>query len=147
MAVAWGAEERQPARGRPSRVGSRFFVSEMAESARRNLAVYVNLDMVGHGDQITCGRLNVGPRGGTQRCVSEAQRLGFDAVEKELPDWSDHGPFQQAGLNAAWVWTGDVACCYHNARDTIDNIRQEDLRRSAELALAIVRSYSAERGG
>lgn len=143
MAVAWGAEERQPYKGQPSRVGSRFFVSRMSQAARSNLVVYVNLDVVGHGASITCGRLDVGPRDGTARCVSEAKELGIDAVEKELPDWSDHGPFQQAGLNASWVWTGDVACCYHNPRDTIDNVRPHDLRRSAELALAIVRSYES----
>jgi hypothetical protein len=73
--------------------------------------------------------------------VAQAGELGFDAVERELPDWSDHGPFADAGLNNAWIWTGDVECCYHNARDTTTNVDPSDLKRSGRLALAIVRSY------
>lgn len=142
MVVAFGAEERQPASGRPHHIGSTHFVSQMTEQARSNLVAVVNIDMVGRGDTITCGRMSVGPTDGTERCVRLAKELGIAARERVTPDWSDNGSFLKNGMNAAWLWTGDDKCCYHSPRDTIDRVRPTDVERSGRLALAIVRSYS-----
>ncbi len=142
MFVAFGAEERQPARNRPHHIGSIYYVSKMSESARKNLVAFVNLDMIGHGDPIICGRMTVGPTNGTRRCVKFAKELGIPADERVLPNWSDHGSFQAQGMNTAWLWTGEVPCCYHNPRDTIDNVRPGDVERAGRLAMAIVRSYT-----
>jgi hypothetical protein len=147
VVVAFGAEEIQPGGRNPSRRGSRVYVSKLTKPSKDNLAVQVNLDTIGHGEPIICGRLDEGPREGTDRCVAAAKRLGIAAEERVLPDWSDHGPFAMAGLNTTWLWTGDVKCCYHNARDTLDNVRAADLERSGQLALAIVRSYRPKLGG
>lgn len=141
MAIAFGAEERQPAPGRPHHVGSIHYVERMDEAARTNLVAMINLDMVGRGAVIFCGRIEVGPTEGTQRCLDHAERLGIDARERVTPDWSDHGTFAKQDMNTAWIWTGELPCCYHNPRDTIDVIRTDDLRRSGELGLALVRSY------
>jgi hypothetical protein len=142
MFIAFGAEERQPARNRPHHIGSVYYVSKMSERARDNLVAFVNLDMIGHGDVIICGRMTVGPREGTQRCVDHAKRLDIAADERVLPNWSDHGSFQAQDMNTAWLWTGDDPCCYHNPRDTIDRVRPADVARAGKLALAIVRSYT-----
>jgi hypothetical protein len=142
MFVAFGAEERQPAPDRPHHIGSVFFVSKMSEAARKNLISFVNLDMVGHGTRIACGRLAVGPREGTQRCLDQGKKLGFDVYERVTPDWSDHGSFAKKGLNTSWLWTGDLPCCYHNPRDTIEVVRKDDVRRSGILGLQIIRSYT-----
>jgi hypothetical protein len=139
--IAFGAEELQPLAGSHSRVGSSAFVEAMSEEAKANLVALVNLDMVGHGSPLVCARRTIGPREGTKRCIAEAAKLKIAAVERELPDWSDHGPFADAGLNTAWLWTGDVKCCYDNPRDTIDNVVPEDLERTGKVALAVVRSY------
>jgi Zn-dependent M28 family amino/carboxypeptidase len=140
--IAFGAEERQPANGRPHHVGSRYFVSLMSEQQKRNLAALINLDMVGRGDLITCGHMSVGPTEGTERCVRLAEDLGIPARERVTPDWSDNGAFLTNGMNAAWLWTGDDPCCIHSPRDTLDRVRPEDVERSGRLALALVRSYS-----
>ena len=141
--VAFGAEERQPTGNRDDHhIGSRHYVSKMSADARRNLRAMVNLDMIGRGAVLQCPRMSVGPREGADRCLRIAKELGYAAESRVYPDWSDHGSFLRAGMNAAWVYTGNVSCCYHNPRDTIDEIHQEDLRRSTTLSLAIVRSYS-----
>lgn len=140
--VAFGAEERQPAPQRPHHVGSRHYVGQMSDDARRNLVAMINIDMVGHGDTLICGRMSVGPREGTERCLSTARELGIAVREQVTPDWSDNGSFLRHGMNAAWLWTGELPCCYHNPRDTIDVVRPGDVERTGRLALAIVRSYA-----
>ena len=142
LVVAFGAEERQPTPDRPHHIGSLDYVAKMSPDARRNLTAMVNVDMVGHGDTITCGRMSVGPREGTERCVRLAGELDIPARERVTPDWSDNGSFLTEGMNAAWLWTGELPCCFHNPRDTIDVVRPADVDRSGRLALAIVRSYS-----
>lgn len=144
LLVAFGAEERQPTpdRPQPHHVGSRHYVSQMSADARENLVAMINVDMVGHGDTILCGRMSTGPREGTERCVARARELGVAARERVTPDWSDNGSFLREGMNAAWLWTGELKCCYHNAKDTIDVVRPVDVERSGRLALAIVRSYT-----
>ena len=142
--VAFGAEERQPTpdRPQPNHVGSRHYVSQMSPEARRNLVAMINVDMVGHGDTILCGRMSSGPREGTERCVALAKELGIAVRERVTPDWSDNGPFLREGMNAAWLWTGELECCFHNPKDTIDVVRPADVERTGRLALAIVRSYT-----
>jgi hypothetical protein len=142
--VAFGAEERQPTpdRPQPHHVGSRHYVAQMSPDARRNLVSMVNVDMVGHGDTLLCGRMSSGPREGTERCLARARELQIDVRERVTPDWSDNGSFLRQGMNAAWLWTGELECCYHNPRDTIDVVRPADVERSGRLALAIVRSYT-----
>lgn len=144
LVVAFGAEERQPTpeRPQPHHVGSRYYVAHMTQAARSNLVAMVNVDMVGHGDTILCGRMSVGPREGTDRCLAQGHALGIAVRERVTPDWSDNGSFLKEGMNAAWLWTGELPCCYHNPRDTIDVVRQEDVERSGRLALAITRSYT-----
>jgi hypothetical protein len=141
MFIAFGAEERQPAAGRPHHIGSVHYVAQMSLEARENLVAFVNLDMIGHGDVITCGRLAVGPQDGTKRCTKLAKELKIAAQERVLPDWSDHGSFQKKDMNTAWLWTGTDPCCYHNAQDVYDHVRPADVARSGKLALAIIRSY------
>jgi hypothetical protein len=114
----------------------------MSADARRNLVAMVNIDMVGHGDTILCGRMSSGPREGTERCLQRGRELGIPVAVKVTPDWSDNGSFLRQGMNAAWLWTGELKCCYHNPRDTIDVVRPADVDRSGRLAMAIVRSYT-----
>lgn len=140
--IAFGAEERQPANGSPHHIGSRYFVSLMSETAKRNLVAQVNIDMVGRGEVIFCSHMSVGPTEGTERCARLAKELGIPAQERVTPDWSDNGSFLTNGMNAAWLWTGDDRCCIHSPRDTVDRVRPADVERSGRLALAIVRSYS-----
>lgn len=138
--IAFGAEERQPAPGRPHHVGSREFVAGLSPEAKANLAAYVNIDEVGGAGRVVCGRMGVGPREGTERCLATAGQLGVEAFLRVTPDWSDNGSFLREGLNAAWLWTDD-ACCTHTPRDTIERVDRGYVERVGRVALAIVRSY------
>jgi hypothetical protein len=140
--VGFGAEEKQPLPGSWHHVGSRFYVAQMSEGARKNLVAFVNIDMIGVGDVVYCPRTSVGPREGTERCVATGANLNLRAFERVTPDWSDNGSFLRVGLNAAWLWTGDQRCCNHSPRDTIDRVQTASVERAGRLALALLRSYS-----
>jgi aminopeptidase YwaD len=142
MVVAFGAEERQPTPKVNHHVGSQYFVPHMTAEEKRNLVAFINIDMVGIGSPIICGRMSVGPREGTDRCLSKAAELDIPAKLRVTPDWSDNGTFLKAGLNAAWLWTGDDPCCYHSPKDRYERVRIDDVGRAGDLALAMVRSYS-----
>jgi hypothetical protein len=142
--VAFGAEERQPAPGRPHHIGSLHYVANLGPGEREGLVSFVNLDMVGNGDLIYCGRMSVGPTEGTERCVQTADDLGIRAEERVTPNWSDNGSFLAEGMNAAWLWTGEVPCCYHNELDNFDNVIPDDMEQAGELALALIRSYLSD---
>lgn len=140
--VAFGAEEVQPVPEREHHVGSLHFVRQMTQDQRSNLVAYINLDMIGRGDPIYAGRLDVGPREATDRLLATGGALGIDVRERVTPDWSDNGSFLTEGMNAGWLWTGDDPCCIHTPKDTIDRVRSADLERAGRVALATLRSYT-----
>jgi hypothetical protein len=142
MFVGFGGEERQPTPAVNHHVGSKFYVSHMSPAERKNLVAMMNLDMVGHGTPIICGRIVTGPREGTNRCVATGKALQIPVRERVTPDWSDFGTFAKQGMNTVWLWTGDDKCCYHSPRDNMDRIVVDDLRDAGTLALAILRSYT-----
>jgi peptidase M28-like protein len=143
MFVGFGAEERQPTPTVHHHVGSRWFVSHMSAASKEALVSMINIDMVGIGSTIACPRLATGSREGADRCLRVAKSLGYPAIAKVTPDWSDHGTFLKAGMDASWVWTGEDPCCNHSPRDTFAHVHRDDIARAATVAGAIVRSYSS----
>lgn len=148
--VAFGAEEVEPDANHSHHVGSKAYVAAMSDAARKNLVAFVNLDMVGWGTEIHCPRLPIGIGEGADRCVRMAHQLGMPAVEEVQPNYSDHGTFILANMDAAWIWAGDDLCCYHSPRDTMARVKPDEVNRAGRLALAMLRSYrpsASLRGG
>jgi hypothetical protein len=140
--IAFGAEEVQPVPGKGHHhIGSRYYVPHMSDAAKKNLVSYLDLDEVGRGSAIYCGRMSTGSREGTERCLRLGAQLGILTVERVTPDWSDNGSFLLAGLNAGWLWTGVDQCCYHSPKDTIDRVQPAAVARVGRLTLAYLRSY------
>lgn len=138
--VAFGAEEVQPGEAIEHHVGSRHYVARMSAAAKSNLAAMLNIDMVGWGPSVVCGRLSVGPREATTRLVRIAAALGIPAGERQTPDWSDNGPFLRAGLNAGWAWSGEDPV-KHTPDDTYEHVQPDAVDRAGRLMLAVARSY------
>lgn len=138
--VAFGAEERQPAPGRPHHIGSVHHVDGMSEAERANLVAFLNLDMIGFGEAIILGRLDTGPTEATDRLVRLAGELDVHAHERVLPDWSDHGTFLKAGMNAGWLWSGEDPR-FHSPRDTVDHVQSRPVELAGRLSVAFIRSY------
>lgn len=123
--VAFGAEE-EGARG------SEHYVSLMSKQEKKNTVAMINLDSLAAGDVLY---LNAGTEGqGFVRDLGleTAKSLGLElAVNPGLNpaypagttgDWSDHGPFQRAGISIGYFeatnWTiGDLDGYTQNEKD------------------------------
>ncbi|HVL82093.1 MAG TPA: M28 family peptidase, partial [Actinomycetota bacterium] len=138
--IGFGAEERQPYPERVNHVGSRHHVATMNADQKANLTAFLNVDMVGRGDVLIAGRLRTGSREATQRLLDAGRRTGVPVTERVTPDWSDHGPFLKAGMNAGWIWAGEDPL-FHSPRDTFDRVQPHLVERAGRLALAFLRSY------
>lgn len=132
--VAFGAEERQPAPGRPHHVGSEAYAAAYAE----NVVAMVSVDMVGNGERTCICWYAAGPGTLADRLLAVARDAGIDAVYVVRPgDISDHGPFARRGVPAAFLWTG-IDARYHSPSDTAEHVRPADLARAGTLVLAFL---------
>ncbi len=139
--VAFGAEEVEPDKNHSHHVGSKAYVAAMSDAARRDLVSFLNIDMVGWGTEIHCPRMVTGTTEGADRCTRIARQLGIPVLEEVQPNYSDHGTFILANMDAAWIWAGDDLCCYHSPRDTMSRVKPDEVDRAGRLAVALLRSY------
>ncbi len=120
----WGAEEL-------GLYGSRRYVAGLGEAARKAIAGYVNLDMVGTRDgDVAVYRGDRGIRRSLRRALTQR---GVGHIEGEdLGASSDHAPFAGAGIPVGGIFTG-LDRCYHRACDDAGNV---DPDRAADAAAA-----------
>jgi Zn-dependent M28 family amino/carboxypeptidase len=154
--VWWGAEEL-------GLLGSRHYVGRLSPSARRNIALYLNFDMVGSrnferfvydGDNSSSGRVRFPP--------------GSAAIERVFTRWfaargretraaafggSDHLPFVRAGVPSGGLFTGADGRdssgrthdpCYHRPCDTIANVNWPVLRESLQVTLHAITTFARD---
>jgi aminopeptidase Y len=154
----WGAEER-------GLVGSRHHVASLSEDERRQIAIYINLDMVGSPN---FGRFI--SRGGSKQEGLEAmvrEEIVTEFRTHDLPfeertggrSGSDDASFSQKGIPTVGLYTGASGRkpekeaelfggtagrpydpCYHRACDTVENINRELLEQHTR---ALVRALRA----
>jgi len=115
--------------------GSRAYVKSLTQSQRAAVSGMVSVDMVGYGSTFNVRSMKVAP----QTVVKSLQREGA-ATGQALPflkdpgrtGWSDHEPFERAGIPAAWLeWRNDSAC--HTKRDAPKRIQRSRLAKSGAL--------------
>ncbi|MGH3443424.1 MAG: M28 family metallopeptidase [Nitriliruptorales bacterium] len=132
--VAFGAEERQPAAGRPDHVGSDAYASAHGE----RVVAMLSVDMIGNGRSTCMCWYAAGPGTLAERLAAVAGDAGIDAVHvARQGDVSDHGPFALRGVPAAFLWTG-IDSRYHSPGDTAEHVRPADLARAGALLLAFL---------
>jgi Zn-dependent M28 family amino/carboxypeptidase len=159
----WGAEER-------GLVGSRHHVNSLSEDERRQIAVYINLDMVGSPN---FGRF-------VQRATEKQEGLAAIVREeivaefrtRDLPfeertggrSGSDDASFSQKGIPTVGLYTGASGRkpekeaelfggaaarpydpCYHRACDTVENINREVLEQNTRALVRALRAAIASR--
>ncbi|HEV2813362.1 MAG TPA: M20/M25/M40 family metallo-hydrolase, partial [Solirubrobacteraceae bacterium] len=127
----WGAEEL-------ALYGSRHYVRELPAAERRQIAAYVNLDMVGSPN----GRVEVYDRDDR---IERTLREAIPGSEGEVPltGASDHAPFERAGIPVGGIFTGAAERgrrpgpadrCYHRRCDTLRNVDRPLLQRMTDAA-------------
>jgi Zn-dependent M28 family amino/carboxypeptidase len=159
----WGAEER-------GLVGSRHHVASLSEDERRQIAVYINLDMVGSPNFARFVRSS----GATQEGLAAIVRteLTADLRTHGLPFeertggrfGSDDASFSQKGIATVGLYTGASGrkpeneaqlfggeagrpydSCYHRACDTTANINREILEQNTRALVHALRAAIASR--
>jgi Zn-dependent M28 family amino/carboxypeptidase len=77
--------------------------------------------------------------------LAQAQASGVEMTFLKDPGvtgWSDHEPYELAGIPAAWIeWSDDPV--YHTADDTSDHCDAENIRIAGQLVLDVIRSLDA----
>jgi Zn-dependent M28 family amino/carboxypeptidase len=154
----WGAEER-------GLIGSRHHVASLSDDERRQIAVYINLDMVGSPNFTRFVRGSVAKLEGLaamarEQVVTEFQTRDLPFEERTGGRFgSDDASFSQKGIPTVGLYTGASGRkseketelfggeasrpydpCYHRACDTIENINRDILEQNTR---ALVRALRA----
>jgi Iap family predicted aminopeptidase len=127
--VAFGAEEVQPGGGH------HFGSAAYAETTKPR--AMVSVDMIGLDRTIIVGWMGIGSRKTVAALLSAAKHARVAAREKVLPDWSDNGPFERAGVPSALLWTGDEPN-HHEPTDVVANVKKVALLAAASLLIRYV---------
>lgn len=138
--VAFGAEERQDAPGRPNHLGSEQLAARLAD---RTVAM-LSVDMIGNGPTTRIMGLEGTDDALVRRIAAVAGRDGVTDVETGARgNVSDHGAFALRGVPAAFLWTGPDDRL-HTAADTTEHLDVADLARAGALTLAFLRDLGPD---
>jgi len=131
----WGAEEL-------GLVGSRHYVRGLSRERRREIAAYLNFDMIGSPNAVAAVYSDADVR---LTRLLRAAHPGREAGVR-VGGASDHAPFADAGIAVSGLYTGSSESgpggrprdpCYHLPCDTLANV---DLRVLVGMARAAVRA-------
>lgn len=115
--------------------GSRRYVALMTSADRARFAAAVIVDMVGYGRDFRVRTMGVGTRTVADRLLATAKDTGAPLAYLRDPGssgWSDHEPFERAGLPAAWLeWRDDPNA--HTSGDTYGRIDAAKVRATGIL--------------
>jgi aminopeptidase YwaD len=139
--VAFGSEEY--GRNGAHHVGSQVFVNRLGTRGRRRLAGMVSVDMVADGRPLIVGTAGIGPRVVSRSVLRKIRGAGVGAVYRTTCDCSDNGPFERAGIPAAFVWSGSEPD-YHSPSDVPSRLSRRDLRRTGRALRAFVLALDRE---
>jgi Zn-dependent M28 family amino/carboxypeptidase len=154
----WSAEER-------GLVGSRHHVAALSEEERRNIAVYLNLDMVGSPNFVRYVQASAEAGGGVAGTARRELLADFREHDLTIEErtggrfGTDTGSFSEKGIPTVGLYTGaggpkseaeasafggaagrPYDPCYHQACDTVENINREVLEENTR---ALVRALKA----
>jgi Zn-dependent M28 family amino/carboxypeptidase len=134
--IAFGSEE-YGADGR-HHVGSQVYVNRLSDKGRRRMAGMISVDMIADGRPLIVGTAGIGPEIVARTLLRRLGKAGIKGEYRTTCDCSDNGPFERAGIPAAFAWSGDEPN-YHLPSDTVQNMAPRDLLRTGRAVRAFVR--------
>lgn len=130
----WGAEE-------DGLHGSEHYVAQLDDTERRQLALYLNLDMIGSPNPVASvyGGGSEWPGGSGEIQTVLTDFLTSRGVTPQTVSFraSDHASFLAAGIPVGGLFTGaddGADPCYHQACDRVETIDQDMLGLMADAA-------------
>jgi Zn-dependent M28 family amino/carboxypeptidase len=161
----WGAEER-------GLVGSRHHVGALSDDERRNIGVYINLDMVGSPNFARFVQRS--PEADSELATTVRQKLLGEFKDRSVPveeraggrTGTDDAAFFQKGIPTVGLHTGSGAPksqaqadlfggaagkpfdpCYHKACDTTANIDRDALEENARALVRVLEAVIPRMAG
>lgn len=141
----WGAEE-------DGLHGSEHYVAGLDDAARREISVYLNLDMIGSPHPVASVYGGGAPASGWPAGSGEIQAVLTDfltsvGVTPQTVTFraSDHASFLSAGIPAGGLFTGaddGADPCYHQACDRLETIDRDMLGLMADAAAHAALTYA-----
>lgn len=123
-------------------VGSEVYVRRLGAEGRDRLAGMVSVDMIADGRPLLVGNSGIADDRVADALYRQVQKRGVDVRRITLCDCSDHGPFEHAGISAAFAYSGTTDY-YHSAEDTLDKVKPEDVQRTGQALKAFVKAFDA----
>jgi hypothetical protein len=137
--IAFGAEEY----GQDGRhhVGSQVNVNRLSNREVRRTPGMISVDMIADGTPLIVGTSGIGPEIVARTLYRKIRRAGISVTYRTTCDCSDNGPFERAGIPAAFMWSGDEPD-YHSPSDRVRNLEPDHLRRTGRAVRVFVKSLS-----
>lgn len=135
--VAFGSEEYGS--DGTHHVGSRVFVNRLGKEGRRRLGGMISVDMVADGKPLLVGNSGIAHDVVAKTLYRKVRNAGIGVRYHVLCDCSDHGPFEHAGIPAAFAYSGREPN-YHDASDTVPNMNPDHLLRTGKAMRVFVKS-------
>lgn len=139
--VGFGSEEY--GRDGAHHVGSQVFVNRLGSEGRQRLAGMISIDMIADGRPLITATAGIGPAVVARTLYRKLDAAGIGAVYRVTCDCSDNGPFERAGIPAAFLWSGSEPD-YHSPSDTVANMEKRDLGRTGRGVRAFVRDVDLQ---
>ena len=125
--VAFGSEE-YGSNGQ-HHFGSQTYVDKLGRRGRRQVAGMISVDMIADGRPLLIGTSGIGPERVARTLHRKLDKATFAVDYFTSCDCSDNGPFELAGIPAAFMWSGDEPN-YHDPSDRVRNMNPKHLRRT-----------------
>ena len=119
--IFFGGEERLVDNTDLHHFGSRYYVANMTQQEKEDLIGAIIIDMVGVGWQLYARTMGIGPMGLCNQLMAYAAGAGISLPYKLGGSYSDHEPFELAGIPAVWLEYMEDPW-YHTPQDTYDKI-------------------------
>ena len=120
-------------------VGSAVYVKRLRQKGRNRLAGMVSVDMIADGRPLLVGNSDIADDVVARTLYRKIKRGGTRVRYITLCDCSDHGPFEHAGIPAAFAYSGKEPD-YHSPSDTVVNLKPRDLVRTGRAMRTFVKA-------
>lgn len=137
--IFFGGEERLVDNTDLHHFGSRYYVQNLSPWEREHAIGAVVVDMVGVGEQLYARTMGIGPMDLCNRLMSHARSAGISLSYLVSGSYSDHEPFEAAGMAAVWLEYKDDPW-YHTPRDSYDKIDPAHIENTGRLLESFMRS-------
>jgi hypothetical protein len=139
--IFFGAEEMIDKNEDHHHYGSRYYVKNLPENDLKNISAMISIDMVGYGTSFNVRTMGIGTSSLYKELLLIADKAKISLTYKKSGDWSDHEPFEKAGIPSAWLqWRSDPST--HSSKDTFDHIQWDKVETTIKLLTEYISSLS-----